>query len=100
MQVVVPAAGRGFRFVEQGFREPKPLISGLGSRKPCSTKRKPRPAAGTTTCIMPSILNYNQYKYHQPPKSANPARFYHTQLPPGDARLLLPDQAICNALAS
>ena len=30
MQVVVPAAGRGFRFVEQGFREPKPLISVLG----------------------------------------------------------------------
>lgn len=30
MQVVVPAAGRGRRFVEQGFKEPKPLIRVMG----------------------------------------------------------------------
>lgn len=30
MQVVVPAAGRGRRFVEQGFQEPKPLVKVMG----------------------------------------------------------------------
>lgn len=30
MQIVVPAAGRGSRFVAQGYTEPKPLINVLG----------------------------------------------------------------------
>lgn len=30
MQIVVPAAGRGSRFLEAGYKEPKPLIEALG----------------------------------------------------------------------